>query len=151
MFKRILIPVDGSHTATLGLQLAVKMARQERAKLRVISVVDELIAMQNFEAGFNTCDLIEALKEAGQRAIANAQKLLKRHHLKAETAVLETVGKRVADVIVRDAAKWKADLIVMGTHGRRGINRMMLGSDAETVLRTAPAPVLMVRSPAHKA
>jgi nucleotide-binding universal stress UspA family protein len=51
---------------------------------------------------------------------------------------------------VREAKKCKADLIVMGTHGRRGFNRMVLGSDAEGVLRTALVPVLMVRSPEQK-
>jgi nucleotide-binding universal stress UspA family protein len=56
----------------------------------------------------------------------------------------------VSDVILREAKKWKADLIVMGTHGRRGINRMMLGSDAEMVLRNTPIPVLMVRSSDRK-
>lgn len=150
MFKRIQIPDEGSRKAILGRQLAVKRARQESEKPRGISVVDEFIAMQNFEAGFNTGDLIDALKETGQRTIANAQKLLKRHHRKVETTVLETVCKRVADVMVGDVANCKADLIAMDTHGRRGINRMVLGSDAKTTLRTSLAPVLMIRLPAHR-
>ncbi len=151
MFKRILVPVDGSHTSTLGLQQAVKMAREQDARLRVISIVDDLAIAQNFDANFDTGFLFEELKAAGRRAITNATALLQRHKIKAETALFETTGKRIADVIVRDAAKWKADVIVMGTHGRRGINRLMLGSDAETVLRHAPCPVLMVRSPDKKA
>ena len=150
MFKRILVPVDGSHTSTLGLQQAVKMARQQDARLRVISIIDDLAIAQNFDANFDTGFLFKELKAAGRRAITNATALLQRHQIKAETALFETTGKRVADVIVRDAAKWKADVIVMGTHGRRGINRLMLGSDAETVLRNAPCPVLMVRSPDKK-
>ncbi len=151
MFKRILVPVDGSHTSTLGLQQAVKMAREQDAKLRVISIIDDLAIAQNFDANFDTGFLFEELKAAGRRAITNATALMQRHRIKAETALFETTGKRVADVIVRDAAKWKADVIVMGTHGRRGINRLMLGSDAETVLRNAHCPVLMVRSPDKKA
>ena len=150
MFKRILVPVDGSHTSTLGLQQAVKMAWEQDARLRVISIIDDLAIAQNFDANFDTGFLFEELKAAGRRAITNATALLQRHKIKAETALFETTGKRVADVIVRDAAKWKADVIVMGTHGRRGINRLMLGSDAETVLRHAHCPVLMVRSPDKK-
>jgi nucleotide-binding universal stress UspA family protein len=53
----------------------------------------------------------------------------------------------VADLIVKQAKKWGADVIVLGTHGRRGLTRVVMGSDAETVLRETPLPVLLVRSP----
>ena len=151
MYQRILVPVDGSHTSTLGLQEAVRIAIDQRARLRLISVVDEFIIAQNFEGLINAGDMIDALRAAGNKAINNALALAKKHDLKAEATTFETVGDRVADVIVREAKKWKADLIVMGTHGRRGFNRMVLGSDAEGVLRTSPVPVLMVRSPEPKA
>jgi len=151
MYQRILVPVDGSHTSTLGLQEAVRIAIDQRARLRLISVVDEFIIAQNFEGLINAGDMIDALRAAGNKAINNALALAKKHDLKAEATTFETVGDRVADVIVREAKKWKADLIVMGTHGRRGFNRMVLGSDAEGVLRTSPVPVLMVRSPEPRA
>ena len=150
MFKRILVPLDGSHTATLGLQQAVKMAKAGEAKLRLISVVDDMAVAQNFDAGFDTGFLFAELKAGAKRAIANGVALAHRHQLKVETALFETLSQRVADVIVREAAKWKADVIVMGTHGRRGLNRLVLGSDAESVLRNAHCPVLMVRSKAKK-
>jgi nucleotide-binding universal stress UspA family protein len=70
--------------------------------------------------------------------------------LKAKTTLFETAGARVADGIVREARKWRADLIVMGTHGRRGFGRMVPGGDAEEVLRETRGPVLPVRSPAPK-
>jgi nucleotide-binding universal stress UspA family protein len=56
----------------------------------------------------------------------------------------------VADVIVENAKKWRADLIVMGTHGRRGITRVVMGSDAEGVVRNTPVPVLLIRAQARK-
>lgn len=59
----------------------------------------------------------------------------------------ETVGHAVADVIVEQAKKRRADLIVLGTHGRRGITRLVMGSDAEGVVRTTRMPVLLVRHP----
>ena len=90
------------------------------------------------------------MRESSKKAINNALALVKKHDLKAEATTFETVGDRVAEVIVREAKKWKADLIVMGTHGRRGFNRLVLGSDAEGVLRHSPVPVLMVRSPAPR-
>ena len=151
MYQRILVPVDGSHTSTLGLQEAIRIALDQRARLRLISVVDEFIIAQNFEGLINAGDMIDALRESGQKAIRNALALVKKHDLKVEATTFETVGDRVAEVIVREAKKWKADLIVMGTHGRRGFNRMVLGSDAEGVLRHSPVPVLMVRSPEPRA
>ena len=151
MYQRILVPVDGSHTSTLGLQEAIRIAIDPRARLKLISVIDGLIIAQNFEGMINAKNMIDFLREASKKAISNALALIKKHDLKAEASTFETVGDRVAEVIVREAKKWKADLIVMGTHGRRGFNRLVLGSDAEGVLRSSPVPVLMVRSPAPRA
>jgi nucleotide-binding universal stress UspA family protein len=151
MYQRILVPVDGSHTSTLGLQEAIRIAIDQRARLKLISVIDGLIIAQNFEGMINAKNMIDFLREASKKAIGNALALIKKHDLKAEASTFETVGDRVAEVIVREAKKWKADLIVMGTHGRRGFNRLVLGSDAEGVLRSSPVPVLMVRSPASRA
>jgi nucleotide-binding universal stress UspA family protein len=147
MYRRILVPVDGSHTSTLGLQQAVRLAKNEKTQLRLVHVVDEFIITQDFGSFVNAGDLIDSLHDAGKKILRNALALTHRHGINAQGALYETMGLRVADVLLREAKKWKADLIVMGTHGRRGINRMMLGSDAETVLRTSSVPVLMVRSP----
>lgn len=146
MYRRILVPVDGSHTSTAGLQEAIRIAIEQRARMRLISVVDEFVIAQNFEGLINAGELFDALRDSGKRTLKNALALAHKHGIKVESSMFETMGERVSEVIVRDAKKWKADLIVMGTHGRRGFNRMVLGSDAEAVLRTAPVPVLMVRS-----
>jgi len=143
MYQRILVPVDGSHTSTLGLQQAVKIASEHGAQIRVISIVDEFVVAMHFEGALYAGDLMDALRSAAKRAIDNAMKLMGRHGVRADSALLETTGHGVSDAIVREARKWKADLIVMGTHGRRGFDRMVLGSDAEAVLRTSPIPVLM--------
>lgn len=150
MYQRILVPVDGSHTSTLGLQEAIRIAIDQRARLRLINVVDELVVTQNFDGFINAGDLFDALRDAGKKAIQKALALTRKHDIKADASIYETLGGRVADVIVREAKKWKADLIVMGTHGRRGFNRVVLGSDAEAVLRATPVPVLLVRSPDRK-
>ena len=65
--------------------------------------------------------------------------------MKPDSAVLEGRGRLVSEAIIDDAKRWGADLIVMGTHGRRGFNRLLMGSDAERVLLDAPVPVLLVR------
>ena len=67
--------------------------------------------------------------------------------VEAETLLFTSPVKRVCGVVVEQAKTWKADLIVIGTHGRHGVGRLLLGSDAEQILRLAPVPVLLVRSP----
>ncbi len=150
MYQRILVPVDGSHTSTLGLQEAIRIAIDQRAKLRIIHVVDELVVAQNFDGYLNTGDLLDTLRETGKKALQKALALARKRDLKAESAMFESPGGRISEVIVKEAKKWRADLIVMGTHGRRGVTRMVLGSDAEAILRTTPVPVLLVRSPDRK-
>ena len=150
MYQRILVPVDGSHASTLGLQEAIRLAIDQRARLRLIHVVDELLVAQNFEGYINAGDLIDSLEESGKKALQKAVALTRKHDLKVDASLFETVGGSVAGVILREASKWKADLIVMGTHGRRGFGRMVLGSDAEAILRETRVPVLLVRAPDRK-
>lgn len=147
MYQRILVPIDGSNTSTLGLREALRLAAAGEGRLRLIHVVDELVIAQNFDGYVNSADLLETVRDSGRKTLQQALALAGKAGVEAETAMFESIGERVADVIVRDAKKWKADLIVMGTHGRRGIGRVVLGSDAEAVLRTTPVPVLMVRAP----
>lgn len=94
-------------------------------------------------------DLLSLLRENGKRILADAAALPRRGRVAAETAMVERLCWRPADVIVEQAKKLGADLIVIGTHGRRGIRRLVLGSDAEQVLRTTPVPVLLVRAQAE--
>lgn len=145
MYKRILVPVDDSRTSTLGLQEAVRLAKSSGAKLRLIHVIDESLAFRDSAFTFGTEDMMDMLKKGGQQALKRAQDLVSRHGIKAESTLIESFKGRVADVVTADAKKWRADLIVMGTHGRRGFSHMLLGSDAELVIRSAPAPVLLVR------
>jgi nucleotide-binding universal stress UspA family protein len=67
------------------------------------------------------------------------------HHFKVESVLLETSTDNTGPLIVGQAKDWPADIIVMGTHGRRGIGRVVLGSEAEYVVRHTPVPVLLVR------
>jgi nucleotide-binding universal stress UspA family protein len=150
MYKRILAPVDGSHTSTRGLQEAVRLAKDCRARLRILHVVDESVLTMNPEALAGSGELIDDLVDSGKRVLKNAKILADRHGVKTETAMYENLSGRVADVILDEARKWRADLIVMGTHGRRGISHALLGSDAETVARSASVPLLLVRAPGRK-
>jgi nucleotide-binding universal stress UspA family protein len=152
MYRRILVPIDGSATSTAGLDEATRLAKNQRAKLRLVHVVDEYVAYQSYDmsgsALYYAGDMIDSLRESGRKLIDKAAARVRTHGIKAEAAIFENVAGRVADFIIDEARKWRADLIVMGTHGRRGVNRLVLGSDAEIVVRTAPVPVLLVKSAA---
>lgn len=149
-YKRILVPVDGSPTSNAGLKEALKLAKSQHARVCLLHVVDEMIVFNVPEGAVNVGPVIEELKRGGKRVLQKAQKLAAAQGVRAESDLRESVGVRVADVITGRARRWRADLIVMGTHGRRGVNRMLLGSDAELVLRNASAPVLLVRARARR-
>lgn len=145
-YKRILVPVDGSPTSNAGLKEALRLAKDQRARLRLLHVVDELIIFNTPETAVNIEPIIEELKRGGTRLLQKAGRLALAKGIKPESDLRESAGVRVADVITGQAKRWGADLIVMGTHGRRGVNRMLMGSDAELVVRNAAMPVLLVPS-----
>jgi len=143
-FKRIMVPVDGSPTAAKGLAVAMRLAKESGANLLLLHVVDEFPAFATPDAGASSVPLIDALRETGRETLAAVAASAKDPAVAPETALVENFGKRVADAIVDEAVRWKADLIVMGTHGRRGVRRALLGSDADLVVRYSPVPVLLV-------
>jgi len=149
-YKRILVPVDGSRVSTRGIIEATKLAKNGGARIRLLHVVDETVWTNAMDGGAGTVDLIDSLREGGKKIIRNALMAAKRHHAAVDTILKEEFGTRVADVILNEAKKWRADLIVMGTHGRRGLERMLLGSDADQVIRRSPIPVLLIPPPARR-
>ena len=114
-YKRILVAVDASKTSARGLKEAIRLARDGGAKLRLLHVVEGYSLVGVPEIGANLEPILKSLRAGAAKTLAG---------------------------IVR-AAK-RAGLIVMGTHGRRGVQRLMLGSDAELVVRHATMPVLLV-------
>jgi nucleotide-binding universal stress UspA family protein len=145
MYRRILVPIDSSKTAALGLREAIRLAKDQGAALRIVHVVDKMAIIGVAEAGMSPRPVLAKLARSGRAVLSAARREAKKAGIDAETAFYEPVSKRVADAILREARKWRADLIVMGTHGRRGVPRLVLGSDAEQVVRLAEVPVLLVR------
>lgn len=148
MYKQLLVPVDGSEPSMLGLAEAIKIAKSDGSKLHLVHVVDEVVPFGVDIPGRYIEQFIDALRARGKEILGKAERLVFEHALKSEGVLLETIGGRAADLIVEHAKQCKADLIVMGTHGRRGLRRLALGSDAELVVRSSPVPVLLVRGPA---
>lgn len=142
MFKRILVPVDGSATSNKALDLALQMAREGDASVRLVHSFDELAYLTGFEVLPQLID--DARRYAGE-LLADGLKLAANHRVPADSRLLEAPGRRLGDLVADAASDFKADLIVVGTHGRRGIGRVALGSGAEQIIRGAPVPVLAVR------
>jgi nucleotide-binding universal stress UspA family protein len=150
MFQRILVPIDGSPTSAAGLRQAIALAQDQGATLYLLHVVDELIVTQGFDGTAFVAQsaidaVINALRKQGKSLLGKAAEAAKRRSVKYETLLVDTFGHAVADVIAEQARKRRAGLIVMGTHGRRGITRLVMGSDAEGVVRSARVPVMLVR------
>jgi nucleotide-binding universal stress UspA family protein len=143
-YKRILVPVDGSPTSAKGLKEAIKLAKEGRGKLLLLHVVEEYAVFAAPEVGVNIGPILDAMRAGGKRTLARIAKSAQRAGARPQTALVENFGGRVADAIVAQARRWRADLIVMGTHGRRGVQRALLGSDAEVVVRYSPVPVLLI-------
>jgi len=150
MFRRILVPIDGSTTSNRGLEEAIGLASDQKAKICLLHVVDELAVgadgMMYMPPSYID-EFIRALRAGGKKLLTRAEAKVRKQGIEVEAVLLETVGRRVADLIIKQAKKWRADVIVLGTHGRRGLSRVVMGSDAELVVREAPVPVLLVRSP----
>jgi nucleotide-binding universal stress UspA family protein len=147
MYSRILVPIDGSAPAESGLREAIRIATATRAKLVVLNVVNEFPLLMDPVALADYNSLLEALARAGEQLVAKAAKAAAEAGIECESVVVDATSGQAATMIVEQAVNHRCDLIVMGTHGRRGLKRLALGSDAEVVVRHAPVPVLLVKAP----
>ncbi|HUJ58331.1 MAG TPA: universal stress protein [Kofleriaceae bacterium] len=139
--KNILVPTDFSANADAALDYAVALAGKLDAKVHVLNVV----AVQTLGADLGiavTQSVVESVMEGNQKAL---ERLVAERASKASFGPIQLELGDARTVIDQMAAKLGADLIVMGTHGRRGVRRLLLGSVAESIARTAPCPVLLLR------
>ena len=144
MYRRILIAVDGSETSNKALSAALEMASYSggRSVLRLIHVLDQTA----FLVGSDPLgSLVNAMREAGQKILADGLAIVQSAGVQAETVLIDRLGAHLAETVAADAKEWMASLVVVGTHGRRGVGRMLLGSGAEQIIRLAPCPVLVIR------
>ncbi|MDQ7954824.1 MAG: universal stress protein [Pseudomonadota bacterium] len=146
MYSRILVPIDGSRTAQRGFEEAVRLARELNSSLHLLHVIDDFPSMMEMSAVSSFEATLKELRKYGEKVLADAVKRAAESGVSSGSSVREVVHERVSEVIVDEATKAGCELIVMGTHGRRGVSRVALGSDAENVLRTSSIPVLLVRS-----
>lgn len=151
-YKRILVPVDGSPTASAGLREAIGLAKDSGASLQLVHVVDQhAVVMTGAEGVAFVDDVLKGMEAVGRRVLKRAEAMAAKAGVRASGVMRETLTGPAAGEIVDQAKKLRADVIVMGTHGRRGVRRLVMGSDAEQVVRTSPVPVLLVRAGGQRA
>jgi nucleotide-binding universal stress UspA family protein len=151
MYSRILVPIDGSDPANCGLREAIGIARSSQAKLVLLNVARESPMMTDGLSMAYYNDLLASLQRAGEAMIAKAVKTVTEAGLECESVVVDAGAKSAWEAIIEQIANSRCDLVVMGTHGRRGLKRLTMGSDAELVVRHAPVPVLLVKPAAAAA
>lgn len=151
MFKRILVAIDGSPASNAGMKVAIQLAVDQHATLLGLHVIDDSAVTLSFEGNYVPSSYVdtfyEGLRKNGRKTLAKAETLARSAGVDFKPSLAETHGQTVAHAILQQTGKLKADLIVLGTHGRRGVRRILLGSDAEAVVREARVPVLLVRRP----
>lgn len=148
-FHHLLVPIDGSPTADKALDEAIRLARSSGAKVTLLHVMDALSHMTGFESGRHYAEqILPLMRSAGENLLAQAGQRVLAQGLQVECVLITEGPGRVFEHVADHARNNNVDLIVVGSHGRRGIGRALLGSDAEQIIRYAPVPVLVVRGDA---
>ena len=140
-FRRILIALDDSAIAAHAVKVGADLATALKAQAALVYVVDPALAFQP-DSGIPAAEWAAMAKREGQSFLATTAQRT------GEPPAWQFLREgKPADEILAAAREWEADLIVIGTHGRSGVSRLVLGSTAELVVRHASCPVLVIRPP----
>jgi nucleotide-binding universal stress UspA family protein len=144
-FRHILVPIDFDGSSDLALRTAITLAADLGASLTILHTIEvPLYAYANFGAALPPPDVLSSLETAAQGSLD--QKLaIVRADVPSATSIL-TTGVPWRQILAGIQER-KPDLVVMGTHARRGVEHLLLGSVAEKIVRTSPVPVLTVPPP----
>jgi len=147
MYSKMLVPVDGSEPSKLALHETIQLAHALNASIRLLHVVDiwSLLTAETTAASYDT--LFDLLRREGAQLLLDNAASVSRAGIVVETILVEAPDVQIGECVVRKAREYQADLIICGTHGRRGVRRLLMGSDAEYIVRHSPVPVLLVRIP----
>jgi len=146
MYSRILVPLDGSDASIFGLAEAIRLARNQDAALRLVHVIDTFPVVMPEAVVFADQGAYDAIRESGRRLLQEHEASVRNAGVSVDSVLVEAMGSQAGLLILQQAREWRASLIAMGTHGRRGVRRLLLGSDAEIVVRHTTVPLLLVRA-----
>ena len=148
MYRRILVAIDGSDASNKALTAAIEMAGYSggRSVVRLIHVLDEMayfVGLDPYQG--QTYSAIHVMRQAGEKILAEGLAICLSAGVRADTVLMDQLGMHLAEAVAQSAKDWNASLVVVGTHGRKGVGRMLMGSGAEQIIRLADCPVLVVR------
>ena len=146
MYKRILVPVDGSATSNKALAAGLQLARESGGQVRILHTMDQVAYLSGFD---DNGEVIKVTRQNAAKVLDDAMEIAKASGVPADQQLIDLPGQRLGQAVSDAALAWQADLLVVGTHGRRGIGRVLMGSGAEQVVRMAPVPVLVIRADAR--
>ena len=147
MYQRLLVALDSTATSRLALEHAAALGRLSGATVVLLHVLESFRHVSGFESPkVYAEEVLPRMRAAGRELLDEAAAPLREQGIEVETVLLEGSDERGAELIARRAEEAGVDMVILGTHGRRGVNRLLLGSDAEHVARIAPVPVMLVRS-----
>jgi nucleotide-binding universal stress UspA family protein len=141
-FRRILVTLDGSDTSRKALVAALQIARDAGGRVQMLHVFNELAYLNGFEASGQIAGMAH---DYGAKVLAQGAEIAQAAGVEHEERLLEEPGRGLGQVVADAARDWDADLLVVGSHGRRGFDRLVLGSGAEKIIRQATVPVLVIR------
>jgi nucleotide-binding universal stress UspA family protein len=145
MFDRILVALDDSASAQMALGEAIKLAKLSSGVVYALSVVDRGRWPAEASARFDFEPEPSAAASVATRIFDEAEALFRESGVSGKVRAIDAYGESVSEVLARAAEECDADIIVMGTHGRRGAQRFLLGSVAESLVRSTDRPVLLLR------
>ncbi len=146
MYKRILVSVDGSETSERALHEAISLATKLQGQLHIVHAIELINVSWDAELP-DPADIWDLMIKSGAEILSRSEATARAAGVNFDTKLIEitSLGQRIPEAIANEADIWSADLIVIGTHGRRGLSRLLLGSVAEGVVRVATKPVLLIR------
>lgn len=149
MYKRILVAIDGGQTSNLALSAALQMARYSGGKaiLRLIHVIDAMAYFMALDPyASQSYATLNMMRDAGEKVLADGLAIVQSAGVQADTLLVDQIDARRAQSVAAQVKAWHASLVVVGTHGKKSIGRVPMGSGAEQIIRLSTCPVLVIRS-----
>jgi len=143
MYQNILVPVDGSDTAQRALREAIQLAHSLSSRIRIIHIVNSVPWMTQ-GAPEVLEELVSQLRSTGESIVHEAKTAVRSAGVEVDDRLIEAPGEGAGEFIVSASNDWPADLIICGMHGRRSLRRLLMGGDAEYIVRHSSVPVLLV-------
>ena len=149
MYQRIMVAIDDSFATSNVLATAIEMAKLSAASLAICHAVDETLFAQKMGEIMlsNSVSAIENnLRGEAKAFLEQAAEVARAAGVAVETRLIASEAKQVADMLAEAASEWRADLLVVGSHGKRGLDRFFVGSVAGRLVQKARTSLLLVRA-----